>query len=442
MEGNKKHINQKKGLFIFIVVLLFIPLIQQNLKIFPNNKLRGSYKLTEKPKFSTEQWFNGEFQIQTQKYLNDHLGFRPFFVRVYNQMYYSFYNIAKANSVLIGKDNMLYEENYIKAHLGLDYIGQKAIQDKVFKIKKIQDTLATKGIDLIVMLAPGKASFYPDHIPESYDGKGSGSTNYKTYKHEIEKTDINLLDFNKWFVDIKGTVDFKLFPKNGIHWSRSAQVLVIDSLLKSISKIHNVVLPTVLIDSSYKSSEMIGSEQDIEDGMNLLIDIPDYEMTFPSIKYIGENESDIKMLTISDSYYGGLLNFDLNLDVFKNCQNWYYNKLIYVGNQDSIADITLIDIQTEVEKNDVILLMATDANLYKFAFGFIDDVYDIYYTKLEDRISYKKEKRILDYMESLRNKPMQNKLIKEKAIKNKVSFELELRNNAKFMIWVEDGKPS
>jgi hypothetical protein len=436
-----KHITKKKVLFMLIVLVLFIPMIQQNLNIFSKNNLRGSYKLSEKPELSLNSWVNGEFQSKSQMYLNDHLGFRPLFVRIYNQMHYSFYNTAKANSVIVGKDNYLYEENYIKAHLGLDYIGEKAIKDKVYKIKKIQDTLASKGIDLIVMLAPGKASFYPEYIPDSFYEKAIDSTNYKTYKKEIVANNINLLDFNKWFIDLKGTVEYKLFPKNGIHWSRSAQVLVIDSLLKTISKIQNVILPSIQIDSTYNSSEMIGSEQDIEDGMNLLIDIPDFEMTFPSIKYIGENESNVKMLTISDSYYGGLLNFDLNIDVFKNCQNWYYNKLIYVGNQDSIADIESIDIQTEVEKNDVILLMATDANLYKFAFGFIDDVYDIYYTKLEDRISYKKEQRILDFMESMRADEMQNQQIKEKALNNNISFEEELRANAKYMIWVEDGKP-
>lgn len=436
-----KHITNKKVLFIIIVVVLFVPMIQQNLSIFPKNNLRGSYKLSEKPELSLDNWINGEFQSKSQTYLNDHLGFRPLFVRIYNQMHYSFYNVAKANSVIVGKDNYLYEENYIKAHLGLDYIGEKAIKDKVYKIKKIQDTLASKGIDLIVMLAPGKASFYPEYIPDKYYKEAIDSTNYKTYKKEIVANDITLLDFNKWFIDLKDTIGYKLFPKNGIHWSRSGQVLVIDSLLKTIATIKNATLPSIQVDSTYNSSEMIGSEQDIEDGMNLLIDIPDFEMTFPKIKYVGENESNLKMLTISDSYYGGMLNFDLNIEVFKNCQNWYYNKLIYVGNQDSIADIELIDIQTEVEKNDVLLLMATDANLYKFAFGFIDDVYDIYYTKLEDRISYKKEQRILDFMESMRSDEYQNKQIMEKSIKNGISFEDELRANAKYMIWVEDGKP-
>lgn len=441
MANSNRSANLKRGLFIFIILLLFIPLIQKELDLLPKEVLKGSYELAVQPEFNSNDWLSGEFQSQTQQYLNDNFGFRPLFVRAYNQMYYSFYSVSKANDIIVGKDNYLLGENYIKAHLGINYIGEKVIQDKVYKLKKIQDTLASRGIDLIVMLAPGKASFYPEYIPDKFYELAIDSTNYRTYKKEMVTNHINLLDFNKWFIDLKGTVEYKLFPKNGIHWSRSAQVLVIDSLLKTISKIQNVILPSIQIDSTYNSSEMIGSEQDIEDGMNLLIDIPDFEMTFPSIKYIGENESNVKMLTISDSYYGGLLNFDLNIDVFKNCQNWYYNKLIYVGNQDSIADIESIDIQTEVEKNDVILLMATDANLYKFAFGFIDDVYDIYYTKLEDRISYKKEQRILDFMESMRADEMQNQQIKEKALNNNISFEEELRANAKYMIWVEDGKP-
>lgn len=441
MEETNKQINRKKVLFSFIMLLLFLPLIQQSLDIFPKNNLRGSFELKKKPSLTTESWLKGEFQTKYQGYLNDHLGFRPFFVRIYNQMHFSFYNIAKANSVLVGRESMLFEENYIKAHLGLDYVGEKIIKDKAFKLKKIQDTLAKKGIDLIVMLAPGKASFYPEFIPESFDGKEKDSTNYKTYKKELLASEVNVLDFNKWFIDLKDTIGFNLFPKNGIHWSRSGQVLVIDSLLKSISKIHKVILPSVNIVSSYRSAEMIGSEQDIEDGMNLLVDIPDYEMKFPTIEYVGENVSNTTMLTVSDSYYGGMLNFDLNLKVFKNCENWYYNRLRYIGNQDSTLEMEFVNVQEEVEKNDVILIMATDANLYNFAFGFIEDLYDIYYTKLEDRKSYKKEQRILNFMEAMRSNPEQNKSIAEKAKKNNVSFEKELRENAKYLVWVEDGKP-
>jgi len=443
MGNTNKHINQKRGLFIFIVILLFIPMLQQNLNLFPKNTLRGSFELAKKPELSTQNWIEGEFQSKSQSYLNDHLGFRPFFVRIYNQIHYSFYNIAKANGVIVGKSNFLYEENYIKAHLGIDFIGEKAIKEKVYKLKKIQDTLSTKGIDLIVMLAPGKASFYPEYIPDSFYKLQNDSTNYEYYKKEISSNQINLLDFNKWFIDIKGKKQANLYPKTGIHWSMYGQSIVIDSLIRYISKLKQTDLPKLIMDTLVFSTNMQGTDQDIENGMNLLNEISDLKMGYTkiSIKNTIQKKSPLNMLTIGDSYYLGLQRRGVFNKVFSNNEFWFYNQQIYKSTESSKFLVSDIDILKEVEKNDVILLMATDANLYKFGFGFIDDVYDIYYTKLEDRVSYKKEQRILNYMESIRENTMQNKSIQEKAEKNGIPFEEELRNNAKYMIWVEDGKP-
>jgi len=443
MGDAKKYTNKKRVLFIFIVLILFIPSIQQQFNIFPKNSLKGAYELKEKPELSVENWFEGNFQTKYQMYLNDHLGFRSFFVRIYNQMHYSFYNVAKANGVIVGKENYLFEENYIKAHLGTDFIGGKIISEKVFKLKKIKDTLATKGIDLVVMLAPGKGSYLPEYIPDSYFMNKSDSTNYKTYKKEILASDINLLDFNKWFIELNGSVEHKLFPKNGIHWSSYAQAMVTDSLFNYLNTMTKpLCFQNLKFTGISKSSEMRGQDQDIEDGMNLMFDISDNEMAYPEISVSKlKNNNEPKLLTIGDSYYWGIIKLANSKGLLKKSSFWFYNKQVFPHSDSIDLRVEDIDIQSEIERNDVILLLATDANLYKFAFGFIDNVYDIYYTKLEDRKSYKREQRILDYAKEMRDNHTERQKIKEKAIKKEVSFEEELRNNAKYRIWIEDGKP-
>ena len=61
---------------------------------------------------------------------------------------------------IVGKDNYLYEESYIKAYLGDDFIGEKKIFNTAQKLKAVQDTLKSNHIDLIVVLAPGKGTFF------------------------------------------------------------------------------------------------------------------------------------------------------------------------------------------------------------------------------------------------------------------------------------------
>jgi hypothetical protein len=384
MANSNRSANLKRGLFIFIILLLFIPLIQKELDLLPKEVLKGSYELAVQPEFNSNDWLSGEFQSQTQQYLNDNFGFRPLFVRAYNQMYYSFYSVSKANDIIVGKDNYLLGENYIKAHLGINYIGEKVIQDKVYKLKKIQDTLASRGIDLIVMLAPGKASFYPEYIPDKFYELAIDSTNYRTYKKEMVTNHINLLDFNKWFIAMKDTIEYPLFPRNGIHWSKYGQVIALDSLLSFLNVIRAPeYFPRLEIKSIEKSFKMRAQDQDIEDGMNLLFDIPDNEMAYATVNVTKNkiNSNEPKVLTIGDSYYWGILKLAHINGIFKKSTFWYYNEQVYPHPDSIDVRVNDIDVQLEIEKNDVILLMATDANLYKFAFGCIDNVYDIYYEK-------------------------------------------------------------
>ena len=125
----------------------------QHLTGFANVRaLKGAVVLAEAPTFSDSTWLNGNYQDQTDKFLNDQFGFRPSYVRLHNQIKYSLYNDVNANGVIIGKDWYMYEWNYIRAYYGLDFIGDSLIMDKVHKIRTIQDTLASKDKTLLIVL--------------------------------------------------------------------------------------------------------------------------------------------------------------------------------------------------------------------------------------------------------------------------------------------------
>ena len=89
-------------------------------------------------------------------------------------------------------------------------------------------------------------------------------------------------------------------------------------------------------------------------------------------------EKSPKVLTVGDSYYWGMFNWGLTEFGFNKAQFWFYNNEIYPDIYDGDAKVSNVDIVAEVEKNDFILLLVTDANLHKFCFGFIDQLYDGY----------------------------------------------------------------
>ncbi|PWH86555.1 alginate O-acetyltransferase AlgX-related protein [Brumimicrobium oceani] len=381
MGVSKSNIKTKNRLFIGVLCLILLPLFLDVTGLIKIKPLNGAYSVPSNPEFTLSKWFEGDYQEEKENYIGKNLYIRPVFVRLYNQYYYSLFNIPKANSVIIGKSSYLYEKNYIKEYLGRNFIGSEKIKEKVVKLARVADTLRTKGVELIVVFAPGKGSFYPDFIPDEFNPGHKTITNYEVYNNELMKSEIHYLDFNRWFVNNKSTSEYPLFPKTGIHWSKYGELLAADSIIKYINSISQYKkVPELILGEIETSSRMRDTDDDIEKGMNLMFNIPDLEMAYPDYSFKEEKSSNQpKVLTIADSYYWGMFNWGLSQKAFNKGQFWYYNAAIYPDSYDEPINVSDINIVDEVEKNEVVLLMSTDANLYKFAFGFIDQLHEAYF---------------------------------------------------------------
>lgn len=428
----------KKLLFAFIMLFLFLPLIQNKLQFIELRKLKGSFTEIENPYISVHGWFEVEYQKQQEEYIKETLGFRNFFVRLNNQIDYSFFNKANAEDVLVGKDNYLFSRQYIITYLGRDFVGQDYIDNKLKKLRELKDTLRTKDIDIIVVIPPGKGGFYSEYIPDSFLPEIKSNSNYESYISGFDKNSINYLDFNQWFKEVKDTSQFPLYPKNGTHWSAYGEYLAADSIIQYISVLRSINLPTLALKNIEISDSCRYSDQDIENSMNLLFDIPDLEMAYPIFEII-EDETTVKpkVLTIADSFYWGMYNWGMSSDVYDESKFWYYNKQIYPDNLKDSAYVDEATIISEVEKNDVVVLMSTDRNLFKFAYGFIDQLHKAYFGESEVILSVK-EKRIRHFIKSIRSSPNWMRSIEKKAIKENIAFDEAIRNNAEYMVWKEE----
>lgn len=463
-----KKITTKTWLFIAIIFAFFLPIIQQIVPIIKLIELNGSFEKKQYQAISFDSWFNGEYQQNTEKYLNEQFGFRSIFVKIYNQMYYSLFNTPKANSVLIGKNNYLYEEAYINAYFGNDFIGNDSIKRKVQRLKKIEEALKKSNTDLIIVLAPGKASYYPEYIPENLITKKK-TTNYEIYQKELSQQQLSFVDFNKWFCDMKDTSSYPLFPKTGIHWSKYGELLAADSLIKFIQKKRNKPLPSLQMKEMNPSTRAQFSDNDIERGMNLLFKIPNIEMAYPNFDIINrpdtkpkaiviendKNEKNLllkiptikmvypvntnpKAIVVSDSYYWEMFNWGISDKVFNNGKFWYYNEQIYPDSYETSLKVNDVDLKKELENVDLVILMTTDANLYKFAFGFIEEVYAELYN--EKQASNSKEKRIKHHINAIKGTPKWLESIRINAEKDSMSLDEAILKMAEYIVWQEEMK--
>jgi lipopolysaccharide export LptBFGC system permease protein LptF len=363
-------------LFFFILILFVIPLVQDKFKFIKLEPLKGAFSETEKKYFSFKNWFSGEYQVQEEKYLNESFGFRNIFVRLNNQLAFNLFNKAKANSVIIGKNNYLFEENYIKAYNGTDFIGIDSIKHRMQKLKFVYDTLSKLNKSIIMIFAAGKGTFYPEYFPDKYKTK-KGITNYEIHLKLAQEYGLNYIDFNKYFIDNKYKSKYPLYPQYGIHWSNYGSALAADSIIRFIEKTRKIDMPNLFwtkIDKDYAKDV----DYDIGDGMNLLFRLKSQLMATPKIQFESDNgKTKPTVLVVSDSYYWGMYGFGINR-AFSKDHFWYYNKQIYPESYQSTTDASQLDLKEQIEKHEVFIIMATEANLPDLGWGFIENMYDFF----------------------------------------------------------------
>ncbi len=394
---------KKTGLYIafaFIILLMLLPALQMQFGFITEAPLNGAFNLTEKPTFTKDKWISGEFQGQVEKYFKDRAGFHNLLVRLQNQLDFNFFRKANAEGAVVGKNRQLFEYDYIRSWLAIDYPGDSFVGKKLQRLKYVQEYMKReKGINLVLVFEPGKASFYPEYIPSVYKKKKSGPSTYDRYLQKTMELGIDYIDFHQYFLQLKGTSEYPLFPRYGTHWSEYGMQFAADSLLRWIEgrlgqpladfpladfpladfPLADFSLTSVRVDTTIISTKPLSTDDDVLKTMNLLFPLKGEKLAYPELAFDTAHPGIKPMvLVVADSYYWNIFNTRIPKYIFANEAFWYFNALVYPDHYLKPTYTKDLDIKSEVEKQDFIFLMITERFLHKFDWGFIDQLYSLY----------------------------------------------------------------
>jgi hypothetical protein len=422
----------KYKLGIIIAIALLLPVIQFNYGFFEEEPLQGT-TISGKPVLNKDVYWSLKWQDEYVKYLNDNFGFRPWLIRCYNQIQFDFFKISKAPGVVIGKQNELFIESYIDDYTGKNFIGFSKINSDVTKLKRLQDSLKVRGKDLIVVFAPGKASFYPELIPDRYLTIKKDSTNYNSFAKAFIQHDVNFIDLNKWFFNNKNKFKHKVYPKYGTHWNHYGMSLAMDTILTYIEKKRNVSLPDFDFSIVNYNTRLKGNDFDVGELTNLLLPLELDANPYPVYKFkTTENNVKPDVLVIGDSYWWCLVGDNLPIHFFKEDEYWFYNKTQLIRNEKR-EEVKKLNLSASLAKRDVILLIATEATFHMFPYGFTDAAYKLFCND--------NSKRISEIINDIKNNRSWMESIVKKADENKVSVEAQLKMDAEYVLSDELAEP-
>lgn len=412
---------------------MLFPLIQHTGHIIKEWELKGDIKEVPSVPLTRSDWFSGEYAKKTDEYMTNNFGLRSYAVRLDNQLAYSLFGELRAKQVVVGKNNYLYEDNYISAYTGLDFLGEDAIRKKVKQFKFIQDSLEARGKHLLIVLAAGKASFYPEYIPDEMMIE-TDSTNYHFYAQELEQQGIQHIDFNRWFIENKGKLRYPLYPKTGIHWSEYGMGLAADSIIRKVEKLGNWDLPNLEWEIVDYVDERRQIDNDIEVALNIIEEFPNFKMAYPHFKFDTKGKDSTNVIMISDSFFWRMFNLGVMPKAFPDGQFWYYNSKSYPKHFENTTLVSELDLNEEIDKTDVIIMMASETNLHKFPWG-ADQQFSKYFNKkyvFDDKVIFnKKVKRMED---KIRADKKWLGHIKDKAKQQGISLDSMLYLDAVYML--------
>lgn len=385
---SKSVVYGQRLVLALLLALLLLPALQARWPAATVRPLGGVTNAVALPVFSWRGLWENGYQTELEKYRTEQIGFRPWLVRVRNQLAYSLWRKSLTDGVVLGKDQNLYQQNSIWAYQGGGYLGEAELAKRAQQLRQVQDTLRAYGTQLLFVLAPGKARIVPQYLPDSYAG-WPGPSNYTTISQQFAKYGVHTLDAAALMLRWQAArPPYPLFTRTGTHWSGYAVARVADTLFHHIEALTGRDLPDFAQQGPptivTRAADLRYSDKDLEDILNLAQDITPYPVAYPHVVFQpGREKRRLNAIVIGDSFTQSFYTFYPYFDrlLTPNSRLWYYNNTVYWPEQTPPGEnrnVRELNLAEQLRGRDLVLILAMEGNLADAGFGFIGQAFDLY----------------------------------------------------------------
>jgi hypothetical protein len=172
--------------------------------------------------------------------------------------------------------------------------------------------------------------------------------------------------------------------------------------------------------------------------MNLLFTIKENKMAYPKYHFENvEGKKQPKILVIADSYFWSIFDQLRTPSCFSDLTFRFYNKEVRDAKGNFSQSSGLEDWKEEISKNDIVMLMSTDANFKLFPWGFSEQ-FNASYNETEAQKTRRRE--ILVYESKIRGNFEWLEMVKQKASDRNIPLDSMIRADAIYMLEIDIAK--
>lgn len=366
------------GVIAFVLIICtpgFLSLVSSATGTKFDTELEGFTDDVDQPKFTLKDFFSGEYQAQYSSWYDQNATGHAAMTKTYNSIKYDIFSVGNRP---VGKDEFVYEPAYIEAELALgeanDFsleANQEKLKDFVKSLESVNTKLDSIGKHLYVYIAPSKADYAPDSIPEKYKGIASADSINATdyFISLIDKTDIKYLLCSTLEKDL----EYPGFYFTGIHWSRPYEQYASKVILNDLMELTGKNYRQFEFDGVTESKIPFNRDTDIYDLLNIW-EKPDCTFYQYDCKPVyPENYDKLAIFLYGDSFAQGLRS-DV-FDMFPNESIYYVNYDNYILDYRNYIEIdhdyNNIDWQKCLDSSDVVVIEMNEALVKDCSTGFV-----------------------------------------------------------------------
>lgn len=326
---------------VFIVLFLLIDILEPINKFseFENRKLKNSIN------FNINKVFSARFKENYEKYINDQVAFRDFFISLKS---YSESAILKVenNGIIYGSDGYLFEKyNYIDRNR----------QDN--NIKAINEFIRNTKANVSVIIAPNSYGIYNEKLPLESPVINMEEELKKIYSKVNGSNNINIFD-----TMIKNKKDY-IYYKTDHHFTTYGAYLTYKDFIHSINKIavNNSQLEAKYVHNFLGTYFSKSKKINIDEDTICYYEIPNIEMTINDKKY--NTLYDYNKFNERDKY-SGFIYGNNPLTVIKNKEIKNREKILII--KDSYANSMIPFLTQNFEEVHVIDLRSYSNSVLEY----------------------------------------------------------------------------
>ena len=367
-------------LFALLMVFLFVPVVQEWTGIFPVKLLKGAIEPTPKPELTFDNYRSNTYQTQIEKYTSEHFGLREPVIRLYNQYLWSAYNKTYCHFIVPGKNGYLYYALAVNEHYGTELLkhypsNEKAMADadkELRMMNKLRYVLKDYGIEFLAFIAPDKPEVYPEYLPRR-DADTTTIHLADYFSRRMDEIGFPYINMTDWFVSMRDTASFPIFPKTDSHWRYSA-VYGYDSLFRFMNTLDGEAkFPTLHIGPpvAYESDKLEGDEETL----NLLFRIRGDKTKYKSDITVEDDTTHRrpKVLFIGDSFIWSMRDFMPSSQIMTDWEVWFYNNTAVTASTKRSENVNDIDRLSRILDADYVVFYSAGHQWREATYGFTKD---------------------------------------------------------------------